>query len=183
MAPELDIGTRQIRVFGALLIAFGASLGGVVLLRPERLSHAGFVLLAATLVAVVFDTRRRREVAVGLLAPLLFLGPHGLLMLGFPPIAVAAVIVTACAACGVVAAVAPPFGRQAFRIAVRMTTPSGWTILRLLLGVTYFCVVTPIAIVMRLAGRDVLALRGARRASYWSDHPRPGDDEAYFRQY
>jgi len=54
----------------------------------------------------------------------------------------------------------------------------------LLIGVVFFCVLTPLAIVMRLAGGDPLRLRRDRAApSYWIARPaRGGRQTAMTRQ-
>jgi hypothetical protein len=54
-----------------------------------------------------------------------------------------------------------------------------WSILGLLspllLGVAFFCVLTPVGLVMRLARRDRLRLRFDRQASsYWIERPSTG---------
>jgi len=43
------------------------------------------------------------------------------------------------------------------------------------MGVLFFCVLTPVGLVLRLAGRDPLRLRLDRRApSYWIERASPG---------
>ncbi|MFQ5847549.1 MAG: SxtJ family membrane protein [Candidatus Methylomirabilales bacterium] len=46
---------------------------------------------------------------------------------------------------------------------------------RVLLGLVYYLVITPMGVVMRLLGRDPLDRRLRDRASYWVAHPRPPD--------
>jgi hypothetical protein len=61
--------------------------------------------------------------------------------------------------------------------------PVGWLVSHALLALIYFGLVTPIGLVMRLFGRDRLALRSGRgAASYWSEHDPAGDVGRYFRQ-
>lgn len=54
----------------------------------------------------------------------------------------------------------------------------GWFNTRVLLGIVYFLVMTPIGIVMRLLGRDPLDRRVGDRASYWVERRRAGDPRA-----
>ena len=62
--------------------------------------------------------------------------------------------------------------------------PIGWTISHLLMAAIYYLVITPIALVMRAAGRDPLFKSFDRSAkTYWAPHERPGDISRYFRQY
>lgn len=62
--------------------------------------------------------------------------------------------------------------------------PIGWTVSHLALGATYYLLMTPIGLFMRLLGHDPLERRIRKdAASYWAEH-RPGGDRArYFRQY
>jgi saxitoxin biosynthesis operon SxtJ-like protein len=61
--------------------------------------------------------------------------------------------------------------------------PIGWTISQLLLLVFYFGILTPVAIVFRLAGRDPLCRREPKnQATYWVEKPTSDDVRSYFRQ-
>lgn len=62
--------------------------------------------------------------------------------------------------------------------------PIGWLVSHALLGISYYGLFTPLAIVFRLIGRDVLKLRRPADAkSYWSVKPAPRDARSYFRQF
>ncbi len=43
----------------------------------------------------------------------------------------------------------------------------GWINARLILGVVFFALVTPIGLIMRLFGKDPLRMRTKKSASYW----------------
>jgi hypothetical protein len=60
--------------------------------------------------------------------------------------------------------------------------PIGWTVSRVVLATIYFVVITPIAGVFRLMGRDVLRLRRHRLETYWVTKPRPASPAEYLRQ-
>jgi Saxitoxin biosynthesis operon protein SxtJ len=62
--------------------------------------------------------------------------------------------------------------------------PIGWTVSHILMAVIYYLAITPIGMVLRFGGRDLL-LRRLDRAepSYWLPHVPPGDSGRYFRQY
>lgn len=60
--------------------------------------------------------------------------------------------------------------------------PIGWTVSRLILAAVYFLVFTPLAVAMRLAGRDVLGLRRRNSRSYWSAPGRARTARDYLRQ-
>lgn len=62
--------------------------------------------------------------------------------------------------------------------------PIGWIVSNLVLAATFYLVVTPIGLLMRLIGRDPL---GRRRhgspGSYWVPHEPSRDPASYFRQF
>ena len=51
------------------------------------------------------------------------------------------------------------------------------------LGIIFFCVITPVAILMRLAGRDDLRLRFHKKPSYWLERIEQIESESFERQY
>ena len=61
--------------------------------------------------------------------------------------------------------------------------PIGWTVSQVVLAVVFYLVLTPIALIMRLAGHDTLALRRPSAASYWTAKAGPAASEDYLRQY
>jgi predicted NodU family carbamoyl transferase len=64
-----------------------------------------------------------------------------------------------------------------------LTFPIGLAVSSVVLTTIYFVVVTPIALAMRLAGRDTLSRRLDRSAkSYWRPLPERTDGSTYFRQ-
>jgi hypothetical protein len=78
----------------------------------------------------------------------------------------------------------PPLRRPIYFGWVYATYPIGWTISNLVLALLFYLVVTPIALILRLTGRDMLKLRFDRDAkSYWRPHDPGGSIERYFRQF
>jgi hypothetical protein len=65
--------------------------------------------------------------------------------------------------------------RLAYRLWMRAGHLLGWFNTRLLLGVVYFLVMTPMGMVMRLVGRDPLDRRLRDRPSYWVERQRRQD--------
>ena len=60
----------------------------------------------------------------------------------------------------------------------------GIVVSNLLLAATYYAVLTPIAVALRLAGRDPLSRRfEPRRSSYWEPAESVVDPARYFRQF
>jgi uncharacterized protein YjeT (DUF2065 family) len=61
--------------------------------------------------------------------------------------------------------------------------PVNWLLSHVMLGVIFYCLFTPIAILFKLIGRDVLARRGpSPHETYWADKPRAEGVRSYFRQ-
>jgi hypothetical protein len=62
--------------------------------------------------------------------------------------------------------------------------PIGWTISHIVLGLLYFLMFTPLAIVFRLAGRDALERRiDKQAASYWVHREGTPPASRYVRQF
>ena len=53
---------------------------------------------------------------------------------------------------------------------------------RIILGVVFFLLVTPIGVVKRLSGWDPLNRRGPRRASYWRPYARRQRDPRHYEK-
>jgi len=65
-----------------------------------------------------------------------------------------------------------------------LTFPIGLVVSFVILAAIYYVVLTPIGLVMRLAGYDPMCrLRDANAASYWTPRKPAGNMRRYFRQY
>jgi Na+/proline symporter len=65
-----------------------------------------------------------------------------------------------------------------------VTFPIAWTVSHVLLGLVYFVVATPVALLMRLLGRDSMNRRFDRSAkTYWIARQPERDKLRYFRQF
>ena len=73
--------------------------------------------------------------------------------------------------------------RPVFVTAMALTMPIGLVVSRVLLGVLFFGLFTPVGLVFKLNGRDVLARQYApEQASYWEPKPGATDIRSYLRQ-
>ena len=62
--------------------------------------------------------------------------------------------------------------------------PLGWIVSRIVLGVVFYGMFTPLAWVFRLIGRDVLILKPQpTAATYWRPKPSAADESHYLRQF
>jgi hypothetical protein len=77
----------------------------------------------------------------------------------------------------------PELIRPVFMAAMAITRPIGHVIGLIMLAIIYYGLLTPLAIVFRLMGRDNLARRRPNTASYWSAKPQQSDPRSYLRQY
>jgi hypothetical protein len=62
--------------------------------------------------------------------------------------------------------------------------PIGWLISQLALALVFYGVLTPVALIFRLRGRDTLCRRPAPgQPTFWAPKDTPQDLRSYFRQY
>jgi hypothetical protein len=94
---------------------------------------------------------------------------------------------------GVLVGLALPFAALAFARPVWLrpvyvglmilTFPLNWIVSHVMLAVIFYCLFTPVALLFRLLGRDVLGRHaGAARDSYWTPKAQPEGVRSYFRQ-
>ncbi len=68
--------------------------------------------------------------------------------------------------------------------AMVLSFPIGWVVSNVLLALIFYGLVTPIALVMRWRGRDVLGLKFPTDApTYWVPHVPVTDPARYYRQF
>ena len=77
----------------------------------------------------------------------------------------------------------PALIRPVFVGITAATAPIGHVISTVLLAVVYYAVVTPLAALFRLIGRDVLLRRRPAVDSYWLPKHQPADPRRYLRTY
>ncbi|MCX6866232.1 MAG: SxtJ family membrane protein [Verrucomicrobia bacterium] len=85
---------------------------------------------------------------------------------------------------GLTGLVRPALLRRIFVAWMVVVFPIGWLISQLILVMLYFLVLTPVAWILRLRGRDLLGRTPTPgRESYWEPKQLPLDPRSYFRQY
>jgi len=78
----------------------------------------------------------------------------------------------------------PPVRKPIFVGWMCAAFPVGWVISHLVLGIVYYLVMTPIGLIMRLAGRDPLHRRpDPDTETYWREHDPHKTPDRYFRQF
>ena len=77
-----------------------------------------------------------------------------------------------------------PLRLPIYRIWMRVFHPIGWLLSHLVLISSYYLVLTPIGLLLRLVGYDPLQRRFDPDAdSYWSPHDPAGRPDRYFRKF
>jgi hypothetical protein len=86
------------------------------------------------------------------------------------------------AAVGGLALIAPPLARPFYLAWMGVAFVMGGIVSFLILMIIFYLIITPLALIMRLAGRDELALkRKPGQTSYWTEHPAL-DDKSYYER-
>ena len=181
-----DVSTREIRVFGLLWLAFLGGLGGLAIWKPEGLIGAATILGVAWIGSMLFNSSvSRGRQLLGLILPVAFALIGGSVRAGVDPwnVATVAWAVGAAGALGIWA-VPSSFGRGLYYGWMFAALPVGWTISHVVLAAVFYVVMTPIGIVMRLAGHDPMRRRLDRAAqSYWIERANDPDARRAFRQF
>lgn len=86
---------------------------------------------------------------------------------------------------GGVGLIAPAAVRPIYTGWMIVAFPIGWTVSRIVLGTVFYVVMTPMAWVFRLMGRDQLMLRrsSAATGTYWRPKRKPEGQASYLRQF
>jgi hypothetical protein len=79
-------------------------------------------------------------------------------------------------------AVRPGIVRPFFLVALLVAFPMGWLVSNLAFLAIYYLLLTPLALVFRLLGRDPLALRRKQADSHWIDRGPQSDAARYWHQ-
>lgn len=123
------------------------------------------------------------------LFPLLSLAAlKGLIIFALFPAAVNSVLVWVLlvlgAFSGLGAIAAPALLRPLFIAMSFIGIPIGAAVLYILLGITYFIVITPISLIFKLIGRDAMQRKFEPAATtYWIERKPTTDVKRYFRQF
>lgn len=96
----------------------------------------------------------------------------------------AALVLGAVALPGLIGLVRPGLMRWLFIGATLITFPIGWVISQLVLLLMFLLVITPVALFMRLRGRDILQLkRPPDNVSLWKQRPERTEPGRYLKQF
>jgi hypothetical protein len=97
---------------------------------------------------------------------------------------VGAVLAATALLAGPIGLVKPRSIRFLFAGAMALAKPIGWVVSRTLLAGIFYLVITPLAFVFKLSGRDVLARRSGRgAATHWVPRRQRTDPREYLNQF
>lgn len=82
-----------------------------------------------------------------------------------------------------VAAFVPKLGRIAYLAVYLPTSIIGYVVSNVMLGLMFFLVITPLGIVLKLMGKDLLQQRRPRRATQWTPVKETKTEDSYYRQF
>lgn len=77
----------------------------------------------------------------------------------------------------------PSLGRVLYKIWVGIGFCMGYVVFPFFMGVIYFLILTPIALALRLTGRDPLQRKKPTSSSYWTKITHRTDKRSYERQF
>ena len=84
---------------------------------------------------------------------------------------------------GVTGLIAPALVRPIYTGWMIVAFPIGWTVSKIALGLMFFLVFLPVALVFRITGRDALRLKRTSGGSYWLAKPASRSGEEYLRRF
>ena len=85
---------------------------------------------------------------------------------------------------GVPGLIMPACVRRIFVGWMTLAFPIGWLVSQLMMAVMFYVILTPVALIFRIRGRDLMQRkRTANRATYWLPKRSPEDVRSYFRQH
>jgi hypothetical protein len=184
---------RELAVFAALWAAFFPVLGWIVSTAGDGLLVFAGIAAGCFVIAAALNSRLcARERLAGAGAAVAALAIWGAVrasrMSGVDAETVRTVSVAIGAVVGMlggaVSLASRPAGTRLYRAWMLGMLPIGWTFSHLILGAVFFGVITPIGLLMRVAGRDSMERRkDASMETYWlSRGQRPGASR-YLRQF
>ena len=184
MDGNFEPSSRDVRIFGVILLAFTGILGGLVFWSPGTLLGLALVLASAWIVSLLFNAEERRRQLLGALLPSILLACGLPVVRGVDPWLVAPAVFALLGSVAIVVMVLPSAGRAVYRTWMLAVFPAGWTFTCLILLVIYYALLTPVGLLIRLGGRDPMRRRKESGAtSYWVKHRTVEDLSRYFRQF
>lgn len=127
------------------------------------------------------DARELRRFAVAMLIGFSVLGLLSAWRAG--GITTASIVLWSVGVVLAVAAFVPGLGRVAYLVVYLPTSIIGYVISHVLLTLMFFIVITPLAIILKLMGKDLLQQRRQKQISQWVPVKGAKTEDSYYRQF
>jgi hypothetical protein len=98
-------------------------------------------------------------------------------------ITTASIILWSTGAVLAIAAFIPGLGRVAYLAVYLPTSIIGYVVSNVILALMFFLVITPIGILLKLMGKDVLQQRRQKNSSQWTPVTDVKTEDSYYRQF
>ena len=82
-----------------------------------------------------------------------------------------------------VATFVPKLGRVAYLAVYLPTSIIGYVVSNVMLALMFFLVITPLGIILKLMGKDVLQQRRQKQKTQWTPVKEIKNEESYYRQF
>lgn len=192
MEFKRDLSTKDLVVFALCCAAFFSLLGWLCFASPETLRSAAAFTGGCVLLGLLFNREqplRLRFLGVVVPALLLCAGYAGRIAEEFGLTHQAGQQFGAVALIGVGLAgggctlASHRFGRRLYEGWMLATLPISWVVSHAVLAAVFYLLISPIALLMRLGGRDPLLRRfDGNATTYWLPRRPPAQPDRYFRQ-
>ena len=127
------------------------------------------------------DARELRRFAIAMLVGFFVLG--ALSTWRAKGIGTGAIVLWSIGAALAVAAFVPKLGRIAYLTVYLPTSIIGYVVSNVMLTLMFFLVITPLGIVLKLTGKDLLQQRRQNRTTQWTPVKETKTEDSYYRQF
>jgi len=127
------------------------------------------------------DARELRRFAIAMLVGFFVFG--ALSTWRAKGIGTGAIVLWSIGAALAVAAFVPKLGRIAYLTVYLPTSIIGYVVSNVMLTLMFFLVITPLGIVLKLTGKDLLQQRRQNRTTQWTPVKETKTEDSYYRQF
>lgn len=127
------------------------------------------------------DAKELRRFAIAMLIGFFVLG--ALAALRAWGIGTGSIVLWSVGATLAVAALVPKLGRIAYLAVYLPTSIIGYVVSNVLLALMFFLIITPLGIILKLTGKDVLQQRRQKRETQWIPLKETKNEDSYYRQF
>ena len=127
------------------------------------------------------DARELRRFAIAMLVGFFLLG--ALSALRVKGIGTGSIVLWSIGVVLAIAAFVPRLGRIAYLAVYLPTSIIGYVVSNVMLTLMFFLVITPLGIVMKLMGKDLLQQRRPDRRTQWTPVKETKNEDSYYRQF